>query len=605
LSQRLPLRENVLVSTLRPLIDLVIKAVGTEELFESSVELLCDILANHPGFLTESHYDNLFSAFDSSWSEAYYQRLIQGETEFECLQYGHLMVALGDARVSILIQKLDPRTQRFLNNLSSLLSASGYPVGDNKIFVPALEFWSTFVESIIDSIPPENDQERSEWVNISLHHVMQAISHAWRKIAFPPVEVYGEWDSTERSGFVDARKDFADLLQSAYAALGPQLLTIFVDLMLKSISSASWSDLDAAGFCLGSLADCVIGDERCEESLRVIFSNSLFGLLHSNRNEMTPRARQTCIYLIEQFADYFEQHSDGLSAALNILFSNVSDNLLSSPAAKSIHKLCYSCRSLLTSDINTFLGSYESLSSQHLVDCFACEKVIGGIAAVIQSVNPEIKKLQAAWQLLQYVRKDIDFMLKLLSTTNRAELIISQQLHKHRCIPAVPTVDMPLHLGLKALRCLLSIGKGFQTPNDSIIDLETDGYRLQSPTGTILAQLQAEIIEMAMRVQQEFPESGEVVEIICNVFRTGFSETQRGPFVFPPEVISRYLVNQRYKTPRIGAVVSMACSFISSFRKATSDRFDEISGRILDWNVGLLRELPSMSELTIYQICEN
>ncbi len=121
-----------------------------DSLYEVSVELLADTLANYSGFFTESHFASLQALLGTPWSQKRYRVLVHGDLEFESSQFGQLLVAFGDARVELLMRLTDESSQQCLSQLCGLLGVPGYPVGDDKIFIPALEFWSTFVETMGD-----------------------------------------------------------------------------------------------------------------------------------------------------------------------------------------------------------------------------------------------------------------------------------------------------------------------------------------------------------------------------------------------------------------------------------------------------------------------
>ncbi|TID02644.1 Importin beta-like protein [Colletotrichum higginsianum] len=198
-SQRVSTHHDELIRSLRELIQPTIAALAEEELYEAAVELLSDILSNYSGFLTEDHYESLFSLFETQWSHERYQRLVEGDFEFDSIQFGQLMLALGDSKVEALIHSIDTRSSRFLARLRGLLSAQGYPVSEDKIFVPALEFWSTYVETLTDSIYSE-DEEAKVWVSTATSHVLEAISAVWQRIAYPAGSVLAGWDSADRAG---------------------------------------------------------------------------------------------------------------------------------------------------------------------------------------------------------------------------------------------------------------------------------------------------------------------------------------------------------------------------------------------------------------------
>ncbi|WQF75826.1 Putative armadillo-like helical protein [Colletotrichum destructivum] len=590
-SQRVSTHHDELIRSLRELIQPTIAALAEEELYEAAVELLSDILSNYSGFLTEDHYESLFSLFETQWSHERYQRLVEGDFEFDSIQFGQLMLALGDSKVEALIHSIDTRSSRFLARLRGLLSAQGYPVSEDKIFVPALEFWSTYVETLTDSIYSE-DEEAKAWVSTATSHVLEAISAVWQRIAYPASSVLAGWDSADRAGFSDARKDVADLLQSSFTVTGPSLISTFGNLTLQSLSPESWSNLEASAFCLGSLADCVAGDARCDDTLRAVFSSPLFDLLQTSRDNMPGRTRQTCISLIERYSDYFERETQSLPSALNLLFSVLADPLLAGPAAKSIQRLCFSSRSILAPEASAFLSQYQNIATQSLLDCLAGERIMGAIAAVIQAVPDENLRLGHLEALLSFVQHDARKSMQLLSLPRLPSDAAGNTLDIHRCSTLTEQSELPLHMASRALRCLISIGKGLQAPSDAPYDLEREKDSFSTSQNPRLGQIQTEILSLVAQLQTSFPQSGEVAESVCNIFRTGFSETEAGPFVFPPRLVCDYLTQQTSQTPRIGLFVSTACSFLSSLGNMKRSDVDEIRAKLLGWVIGLLQQLP-------------
>ncbi|KXH59971.1 hypothetical protein CSAL01_08649 [Colletotrichum salicis] len=590
-SQRVSAHNDELVHSLRALVQPTITALGDDELYEVAVELLSEILSNYSGFLTDDHYESLFSLFETQWSHERYQRLIQGDFDFDYVQFGQLMIALGDSKVENLIHGVDARSSRFIAHLRGLLSAQGYPVSEDKIFVPALEFWSTYVETLTDCIYSEEEGSKA-WVSTATSHVLEAISTVWQRIAYPAASVLAGWDSADRAGFGDARKDVADLLQSTFTVTGPPLISTFANLTLQSLSPSAWSNLEAAAFCLGSLADCVTGDARCDESLRAVFSSTLFDLLQTSGGSMPGRTRQTCISLIERYSDYFERETQSLPAALNLLFSVLADPLLAGPAAKSILQLCSSSRSILASEASAFLSQYQGIAAQSQLDCMAVERIMGAIAAVIQAIPDEGTRFDHLDFLLSFVQKDARLSMHLLSLPRLQSDASGSGTDIHRCSTLGDPSELPLHMALKALRCLIGIGKGLQAPGDVPFDLDSEKDVPATDGSSRLGQLQSGIMSMIVQLQQAFPQSDEVSESICTIFRSGFSESDAGPFVFPPRLVCDYLTEQTPQTPRIGYFVNTACSFLSSLRNMKSGDVEEVRTKLLRWVITLLQQQP-------------
>lgn len=589
-AQRASSRDSRLVEPLGSLITTVIDSLTVDDIYEASVELMIDLLSNCSMFLNDAHIGHLVELFDSPWFHNRYKALVQGDFDFDSVQFGQLLLAFGDAKVEKLMQSNDPRSQNLLSSLCGLLAAQGYPVSEDKIYVPALEFWSTYAETMTDAMYSD-EGATDTWVPQARSHVLQSVSHAWQKAAYPPIEEFASWDSNERIGFHDARKDVIDLLQSVYALAGPQLVVTFADLVLKTLFSSQWLQLEAATFCLGGLADCVGEDTRCDEALATVFTSSLFTAIRPGQANVPPRVRQTCVALIEYYTEYFERNISHLPPALNLLFGVVGEQSMASAAAKSILKLCSSCRSHLHPEVGGFLNEYQNLVNGGKLDCAASEKILGGIASVIQAIPDESQRHSACGRLLNFVQGDVQHSLQLLQSPSNDEIACYVE---PACSYAALDESPALHTALKTLRCLTSIGRGLQAPSEISFDLEDDNITRRD-VHPQLRELQHSIITMIVDLQRAFNNSGEIIELICSVFRTGFSEVEPGPFVLPANSVAQYLTMQSVETPRVGLLVSTACGFVSSLEHGGTQAQPEMFTAVLLWVIGLLQQLPSKS----------
>jgi hypothetical protein len=581
------------VAALADLIGQTIQCLARESLFIAAADLLSDTLTNYASFLSRQHYESLATIFDSGWAQHRHKMLLNGDFEFESVQFGLLMLALGDARVQQLMESEDERSQTFLSGLSGLLAAEGYPVAEDRIFVPALEFWSTFVETLIDSTFGDSEgTAKQPWLPKAMSHVMQVVSLAWRKCRFPSIEEFGSWDSTERTGFMDARKDVADLLQSVYTLTGPEILTTFANLLLQYVPTQQWSDIEAAAWCLGALSDCVSDGTTADDTLKQVFASPFMDLLSQTQGRIPIRLLQTGLQLIERYSEYFERHSEYLPAALNLLFSAVADPVLGTSSSKSIATLCSSCRSILTGEVSAFLGHYQTIRSTMVLDSIAEERLVLAIASIIQAIRQEPQRLQAFEQLFSHVVDDVDRSLTLNTQPSLLDLsnplYLRGQVDSDQTKTSTATADtIAQNLSLRALRLLVAAAKGMQATSEGPVDLDSDVQA--RPRSERLLALQHRIMGTMMRVQQTFSTAGEVLESICSVLRAGFSETELGPFVLPARMITDYFCAQGLSTPRIGLVVNTACSFVSSLGSDTTSVATENLQWLLPWVVHLLQ----------------
>ncbi|KAI3336562.1 armadillo-type protein [Xylariaceae sp. AK1471] len=590
-AQRTP--KQPLVQMLQALVQPLINCLVVQELYEITVELLTDTLSNWQQFFTRHHIDSLYALFESEWARQRYQGLVEGDFDFDAVQFGLFMLAFGDAQMVEMMDKTDTRAQAFLTGLAGLLTAQGHPAAEDKIFVPALEFWSAFVENLVDTHYSESTNNLS-WDKQPLSQVMQVVSYSWRKIQYPSLDVYNSWDSTDKAGFGDARKDVADFLQSVYTISGLPLISLFVDLILRALANSAWAELEAASFCLGALSDCVSEGNSYDDALTKVFGSSLFDLLRQRQTAVPVRARQTCLYLIERYSEYFVRHAEYLPAALNLLFSAVGDRHLALPSSKSIFTLCSSCRKLLTSEIDAFLEQYSALRNNRELDSLAEERVVGAIAAIIQSLPNEGQKTNAVKRLLTIVGVDVTACLQFKSAQENAfvdqndpMIFRAFDIAQHPTSPVLAH-EVALQLAIRALRCLCSIAKGLQAP----VDLDSDDDSAQSGISQDLERIHADIIGILVQLKDLFSNNTEVVDTICTILRAGFSETDPGPFVFPPQMVTELIVSNWQS--RIATVVNTASAFASSLN---AGRFKEhvvsTLATLLPWVFNLLHQLPN------------
>lgn len=573
------------MSMLQPLLGRVIEFLSIDAVYDTSAELLTDVLSNNPSLFTSEHFRLFELLFKSEWAMSFHGKLAAGDFSFESVQFAQLLLAFAETRMSLLVQTCHTESSEILSCICDLLLATGYPVVDDTIFVSVVEFWSSFAETVPDHLPTDQSEDPA-WKTPSIEILLKACSNAWKKIVYPPSADVADWDSNDRAGFADARKDVIDLLQSVYALVGPQLLGSFIHTIAGSLQEMEWLRLEAAVYCLGGLADCCQDDQRCDELLMSVFRSQLFSTLRDGRAEVPVRTQQTCLQLTELYTEYFERHPDLLPPALELLFSTLEHKGMASNASKSILRLCSSCRGHLHTEINAFLDEYGRVSTQQQLDCVTSERTLGALAAVAQAIVDPVTRHSNYGRILQFVEHDLRKCQRLISPDGASVAELAQLV----CIDAVPDEDAALHMALRVLRCLVGIGKGVQAPSENTIDLEHESQPGLTD-GAMLPDLQRRIVSIIVELQKLFPTSSDITEQICHVLRTGFSETEPGPFVLPAAEVAQYLTSHTYHTPRIGLFISTACSFISSVRDAHHQR--TVYPTILVWVIGMLQQFPT------------
>lgn len=572
----------------------VIASVTRDGTFEASVEFLADTLSSYSMLLTNDHYSALANLLNSPWSQTRFQDLLEGDFDSEYTRFAEFLLAFGNNRIELLMQADDKCSQNILSLLSTLLTAKGYPYVEDTVFPAALEFWSTYAETLADDAYSNSGCTSSlpkTWQDRALSRLIDAISNGWRKIVYPPVNELANWDSNERTGFSEARKDMVDLLQCTYAVAGPQLVYTFAETLLTSLATSSWPQLEAAVFCLGGLADCIGEKQCCDESLSSVFNSTLFSRIQDQEARSTPHLRQTCVSLIGQYTEYFGRNTKMLHPALNFLFKQIEEPSMATLASKSIMILCSSCRHHLYGQVDVFLEEYQRLTSSRGVDCICNEKILGAIASIAQASPDAKNRHDACARLLQLIRDDVQRSLNLIQEPG--SLLVPCQATS-RCVQDSPDDTPSLHIGLRSLRCLVSVAKGFQTPDDEPINLDAEDHQARR-SDLNLRELQQSVISIIIDIQRAFASSPEVTELICSVLRCGFAESEPGPFVLPLPDVASYITRHNASTPRIGQLVSTATSLISSSQARKLHGQREEFTPLLLWVIGLVQQLPGRS----------
>jgi len=582
-SHRAFIDDELVLDPLKTLTRPAIMSLIDEDLYEISIELITDVLSNFSKFLQKEDMDLIFSLFSSQWAQGRYQRLVGGDFDFDSLQFGLFMIAFGDANVEDLAQKAatDPQCGQFLSALGGLLGAEGYVVNDDKIFVPALEFWGTFVESMID-ITYSSESGHPAWFSAASEHVMQAIQNCWRKIQFPPQEEFDGWDSVDRTGFKDARRDVSDLLGQFFLISDIPILNVFIDLTQQSIASKNWTELEASLYCVSRFADCISKHTEEDQYLSRIFEPSLLALLTS-QPDIPVRTAHVFLSLIREYSEYFERHSELLPQVLNIVFGSAVFPSLSKNASWAIVELCSKCRNILVPELGTFLQQLAGMINTASLDSSVKEGIMQGISSIIQAIPTDNAKIAPLEQLLHFVELDVERCVQLLLTFS-----------SHQNATALPTLDpttiynTACEHGLTALRCLEGIAKGLQIPIDAPVDLEKKSRSTFWTTGTG-SNIQHRVISNITRLYEALSSRGDIVDATCKVFRCGFRELEPGPFVFPATTVAQILLKANPQTPRLGAVITSASSLISSHQY--DQEIQEVANVLVKWVSQILQNL--------------
>ena len=549
----------------------IIQRLFEPSVFDVTTDFLTEVLQVFPSFLTSSDSHGLAVLLCGNSAEEYISMLAAGEFESEPTAFALLLLAYGDANVHTLARNIsEPPNAKILDNLIELLTCNGYPVSEDEVCSPAVEFWTTYVEHLTD-VMFENKKETSAWMGQALEYVIKAIEACWSKIRYPTPDVIATWDSDIRNGFSNFRADIEDLIQSSFPLLGIGIFERFIQLAISSLSNQAWLELEATLFCINALSDAVSEDGVGDEPLSVLFNSQLFVCMSNEAFAIPTKTQQTALSLIHRYTNFFERHTEHLPAMLNFLFGAIRFPTLANGASKAISAICSSCRKALVGELGPFLQQYSIMvNSPHVESNTAKEHVTGAIAAIIQALPTEAEQVRALSELLQFVEADVRHFLTLMNANN---------------------IEEAQAVGLCVLRCLVSMGKGLQFPDDIPVDLDND----VSSNSIWLREegllIQSRIVQCFKSVFEPMRNDGDIVEATCQILRCGFTETNPGPFVFPPHVTGNLVTSSTLNTARLGYILGTAGILLSRSSKKSSQESVSVA---LDVLIFLLRLLSAI-----------
>ena len=560
---------------LRPLTPLAIHALHHEDLYDVAVEFFTDVLTNFSAFLTAGDIESLSTLLASARAQRIVSGLKGGDYDADAISFARLLLAYGDAAVQDLAKKSeDPSQSQIVHQLLELLKCEGYAGVEDEICTQALEFWMTYTEFLIDSLFAAGE-EKPAWMNRARQHILEVIEACWVKIRMPPHETADSWDSDALARFKAFRMDVQDLLQSSYTLIGVEVFEKLAQLALQSLENRAWLHLEATLFCLNALSDSISEEDSVDAMLSRLFDSSLFTDMSSTVEPIPPKVRQTAVSMITEYTAFFERHNEYLPDMLNFLFQSLKTPALASVAAKAISSSCSSCRQALSSELGAFLQQYEVLLTWATTEVYTKEKVIGGIAAIIQAFPRDEYKYGPLSKLVQYVEKDVNDCIRFMEASQAEEFQAS---------------------GLCALKCLASMGKALQAPDDAVIELDTDGpqstFWVEGPGATLQAKV-ARIIEAVAGLMRW---NGDVVEASCQILRSGYKESVPGLFVFPPKVTVDLVLASELDTARLDYVLDTACAMLSRHVHEPETAIKSAASAFLNHLLGIIHRMGGKPE---------
>ncbi|EWC45619.1 hypothetical protein DRE_05180 [Drechslerella stenobrocha 248] len=535
----------------QPITRVTFEWLESPQIYRISSETVSEMLINSFYFYTAEDNHYLAERITGRWGQGKFSQVVPKEhDEYDSEEtdaFAHMLVAFAESNLKGLVLTVESQTsQTIFEMLHGLLRLPGYPVADEEVSNLEFEFWSSLTEFMTD-YPFEEGAPKPHWWGFCRSHLLRAVQEYWVKIRIPPQDVLADWYKDDKDGFQSYRKDFADLLETAYPVLQAELFGELVQHALNQVNAPlpDWQEVESCLFCINALSDTLTTEPTEYTFLSALFQSPLFSILANPESSELSRTKLTAISVIGSYSEYFEERTELLPGALNFLFSSLTIPKLINQASKSILSLCSSCRTKLTSELPAFIQHYQIFASRHPSESIGRERVLGALGCLVEALHREEDKASALEPLLTSVSADFIACKQLLSARYEEEA-------KERA--------------LLALRCLVSLGKSLQAPEEGpiIID-ESDGVRKprtiwDDGPGHQLQILLAQAIE---DIAATFPKDREIAKEACDVFRCGFTETQPGLLVFPARFVVDFLLSCGARSPFYDVIIGTASAFVN------------------------------------------
>ena len=543
---------------LQDLLEPAIQCLLIEGDDQDALDVFIDLLESYTSFFQQHHLDAIATIIRTHFGPQLEESLREQGAIY--VPAGQLIVSYATAVVEDIVEKPDgERAQVTLPLLAAILKSPGYPGEDDEMSTITIEFWNTYIEYVNDELFSNESGVAPDWLPSAKRVTSELTTLLWRKVWTPPGNITKGWGDAEKEAFRSFRTDATDLIVSIYLFLTSEMLQQFVQIALQALQEKEWRALEAAMLCLNVLADNVLEDQTSDELLAPLFNSDIFKVMGDFNGEKIPtQTRRTAIDMLGSYGVYIERHPEALPDALRFLFASLETAAFANISAKSIAEVCSTCRHNLTGELSGFLTQYQQFLNGPTSDPYTKEKVIGGVAAIIQALTPESAKVAPLMALVENIEKDLAYTTEVLKTGGDAELA---QLN-----------------GVTALQCLAHVGKSLQVPDDIPINLYDDDDVAETEKANFWNSEQGQAVQSRITgcfsVLEVLGGNGEAIDAVCAVLKAGYTETVPGPFVFPPSVTVSFLQQCSATTPHLESVVLTAWTLITQHSRSTSRYID-------------------------------
>ncbi|KAF5855536.1 hypothetical protein ETB97_009009 [Aspergillus alliaceus] len=541
----LQVRDTISATQLAPATDYVIQSLKVPSLSKSAMQVLVDLIDWRDSIFSQEHINSVLEYITSDLGTARIASIMDADFEDDNMTFLELLLAYATLKQrELLIQPLDPDHDKVLGLLHTLFKAPGYAAVDDSASPLVLEWWTEVADDLQEIYLDADEQTEFDSAKRNL---ARAAMDCFEKLKYPSPEELQEWGDDDRSEFGAFRRDVCDFLLAIYPMLGVELVQVFQERAKSSLMQQDWRTFEAAIFCMAQLSEAVDENQHADECLNAIFFCDEFAQLCSSEGTVIPdKPRQTLVDMLGKYQAYFERTHALLPRVLTFLFASLDVASCASVASKSISHLCKSCRNALTFELPAFMDQFERFRFKPTATASTMEKVLEGIAAIVQTLPTDNEKAQILERILKFFQE-------------QAKLARDE---------AVRGLVEPARCrGQLVLRCVASIGKGLRTDGEIVIDALDGGNGDPYPptfwnTGNGAAS-QNLIMQCMQLLMTDFPLDVTIIEAACDILKAGFTENS-GPYVFPPMMTVDFAKSIPLGSAGTDMVMGTASAFLAS-----------------------------------------
>lgn len=516
-----------------------------------------DALQQFPEILDHKDMEELGNLLSSTQAEALVLSMRRNPMADFNEDFLSLLMSYGDAAVKEIARAEDESNSKISQELLDLMCCSGAPGIEDPICTGVINFWMAYFEYVQEA---EGDS-RSGLLQAARGRMWQVLSWCWKKIWYPSDGAADKWRLDELNEFKGFRLEVEELMRTGYVTLGAALFSNFADLAIGCLRASQWSEAEASVFILNGLSEtCAEGDVTIDAELNKLFASPIFGELDTAPAHIRLKLQRVRFRMVERYADYFHREPRHLPQTLNSLFQALSDPSLATTSAKVIKVLSSACRNHLVAEIETFMTLSRSILAADTLEHLAKQDFIGAVASVIQALPENLAQVGHLKILLEQIGKDFKTGANLLNinpTTGSAQI-------------------------LSCLHFLVEMGKALKSPDDVTEDSNEirnsqaywslgDGHRLQS-----------NMVKMIGQGFRLLHTNRVITEAVCQILRSGYSESKPGLFVFGPRVTADFVQATSPTTGGLEQVFNTAAVMLGKQSNSLGVDMQSIAYDILD-----------------------